>query len=312
MRKEELTFDSRDGVSQIYAVKFIPDTAPRAILQITHGMAEHIARYEDFAAYMCDHGVMVIGDDHLGHGRTMHMNGGKPGYICAHHGDTVMVRDEHRLKKIVQGENPGVPIFVLGHSMGSFIIRNYMYRYGTGISGAIVMGTGMQPRSLLRASRAMAAVSGFILGDDHIPKFINALAFGAYNKRVPDPQNDYEWLSRDKENQQRYLDDPDCGFTFTVNGFKVLFKLIWKLTEQDNLNKMPKSLPVLMVSGEEDPVGDYGVAVKQVYESYVNMGMEDVTLKLYPDDRHEILNELDKAKVYSDILEWIDAHIPQM
>ena len=309
MRKEELSFDSRDGASQIYAVKYIPDTEPRAILQITHGMSEHIARYEDFATFMCDHGIMVIGDDHLGHGRTMHMNGGKPGYICAHHGDTVMVRDEHRLKKLVQNEYPGVPIFVLGHSMGSFIIRNYMYRYGTGINGAIIMGTGMQPRSLLCVSRAMAAVSGFILGDDHIPKVINSMAFGAYNKRITDPQNDFEWLSRDKENQQRYIDDPDCGFTFTVNGFKVLFKLMWKLTDSENLSKMPKSLPVLLVSGEEDPVGNYGEGVRQVCDSYVNMGMEDVTLKLYPDDRHEILNELNKEEVYSDILEWIEAHI---
>ena len=309
MRKEELSFDSRDGQSQIYAVKYIPDSEPRAILQLTHGMAEHIGRYDDFATYMCEKGILVMGDDHLGHGRTVRAASGTPGYICAKHGDTVMVRDEHRLKKLIQGEYPGVPIFVLGHSMGSFIIRNYMYRYGTGINGAIVMGTGMQPKSLLCASRAMAAVSAFIFGDNHIPSFINSLAFGAYNKRIPDASNDYEWLTKDKEIQQKYIDDPDCGFTFTVNGFKVLFKLIWKLTDKENLAKMPKNLPVLLVSGEEDPVGDYGTAVRQVYESYKELGMEDVTLKLYPGDRHEILNELDKDTVYSDILNWIEAHI---
>ncbi|MCR5595632.1 MAG: alpha/beta hydrolase [Lachnospiraceae bacterium] len=306
MRKEELSFDSRDGISQIYAVKWIPDTEPKAVLQITHGMAEHIARYEDFARFMCGHGILVTGDDHLGHGRTAKINNAKQGYICAKHGDTVMVRDEHRLKKIVQGENPGVPYFVLGHSMGSFIIRNYMYRYGTGINGAIVMGTGMQPRGLLCVSRAMAAVSGFLLGDDHIPAVLNSLAFGSYNKRVRDPQNDYEWLSRNKVNQQKYLDDPDCGFTFTVNGFKALFKLIWKLTDKENISKMPKSLPILMVSGEEDPVGNYGEAVRQVYDSYKELGMENVTLKLYPEDRHEILNEVDNETVYTDILNWIE------
>ncbi|MBO4898765.1 MAG: alpha/beta hydrolase [Lachnospiraceae bacterium] len=309
MRKEEISFESRDGASSIYAVKWIPDETPKAILQITHGMAEHIGRYEDFATYMCEHGFMVIGDDHLGHGRTLHINEGKPGYICAKHGDTVMVRDEHRLKKIVQGENPGIPIFILGHSMGSFILRNYMYRYGTGINGAIVMGTGMQPRALLAVSRAIAAISGFVLGDDHIPTLLNSMAFGAYNKRIPDAKNDYEWLSKVDEVQQKYIADSDCGFTFTVNGFKVLFKLIWKLTDKANVEKMPRNLPVFMVSGEEDPVGNYGEAVKQVYESYKALGMEDVTLKLYKDDRHEILNETDHDQVYEDILNWIEAHI---
>ena len=309
MRKEEISFESRDGASSIYAVKWIPDETPKAILQITHGMAEHIGRYEDFATYMCEHGFMVIGDDHLGHGRTLHINEGKPGYICAKHGDTVMVRDEHRLKKIVQGENPGIPIFILGHSMGSFILRNYMYRYGTGINGAIVMGTGMQPRALLAVSRAMAAISGFVLGDDHIPTLLNSMAFGAYNKRIPDAKNDYAWLSKVDEIQQKYIADPDCGFTFTVNGFKVLFKLIWKLTDKANVDKMPRNLPVFMVSGEEDPVGNYGEAVKQVYESYKALGMEDVTLKLYKDDRHEILNETDHDQVYEDILNWIEAHL---
>ena len=309
MRKEEISFESRDGASSIYAVKWIPEGTPKAILQITHGMAEHIGRYEDFATYMCEHGFLVIGDDHLGHGRTLHINEGKPGYICAKHGDTVMVRDEHRLKKIVQGENPGIPIFILGHSMGSFILRNYMYRYGTGINGAIVMGTGMQPRALLAVSRAMAAVSGFVLGDDHIPTLLNAMAFGAYNKRIPDAANDYAWLSKSDEIQQKYIADPDCGFTFTVNGFKVLFKLIWKLTDKANVEKMPKNLPVFMVSGEEDPVGNYGEAVKQVYESYKALGMEDVTLKLYKDDRHEILNETDHDQVYEDILKWIEERL---
>ncbi|MCR5510243.1 MAG: alpha/beta hydrolase [Lachnospiraceae bacterium] len=309
MRKEEITFESRDGASSIYAVKWIPDETPKAILQITHGMAEHIGRYEDFAAYMCEHGFLVIGDDHLGHGRTYHINEGKPGYICARHGDTVMVRDEHRLKKIVQGENPGIPIFIMGHSMGSFILRNYMYRYGTGINGAIVMGTGMQSKALLTVSRSLAAVSGFILGDDHIPKLLNSMAFGAYNKRIPDAPNDYAWLSKSDEVQQKYIADPDCGFTFTVNGFKVLFKLMWKLADKANVEKMPKNLPVLLVSGEEDPVGNYGEGVKQVYESYKALGMEDVTLKLYKDDRHEILNETDHDQVYEDILKWIEERL---
>lgn len=309
MTKQEFQYDSRDGKSKIYACKWIPDGEVRAIFQIIHGMAEHIARYEEFAIYLCEKGYLVVGEDHLGHGRTAELNGAQKGYICEKHMDTVMVRDVHRLKKIIQQEYPGVPIFILGHSMGSFIMRNYMYRYGTGIDGAIVMGTGHQPRGLLRVSRGLAAIQGFILGDDHVSSFINKLAFGAYNKRIKPLKTPFDWLSRDDTKVRKYMEDPYCGFTFAVNGFKALFKLIWKLTDDENLEQMPLDLPVLMVSGEEDPVGNYGAAVKQVYESYVSLGMKDVTLRLYRDDRHEILNELDRETVYEDIYKWTEEHI---
>jgi len=309
MIREEFSFDSRDGVSKIHAVKWMPEGTPRAVLQITHGMAEHYERYADFAEYMTEHGFVVTADDHLGHGKTAMRNGGKKGYICKQHSDTVMVRDEHRLKKTVQAEYPDVPYFVLGHSMGSFIIRNYMYRYGTGVSGAIVMGTGMQPRALLVVSRIMAAAEGFFAGDDHTSTFINKIAFGAYNKRIDKPDRECAWLTRNTDIQDNYLQDPDCGFVFTVNGFKTLFKLIWKLTIPANVNKMPRNLPVLMVSGAEDPVGNYGKAVQSVYDSYVNMGMTDTKLILYPECRHEILNELNNSEIYADILAWLEAHI---
>ncbi len=305
MRKEEITYDSRDGKSKIYACKWIPDGEPKAIFQIIHGMAEHIARYEDFATYLCERSFLVMGEDHLGHGRTAAINNSKKGYFCKQHGDTVIVRDVHRLKKMVQSEYPGVPIFILGHSMGSFMIRNYMYRYGTGITGAIVMGTGHQPRGLLRVSRAIASVQGFIFGDDHTSNLINIMAFGSYNKRIKNARSHFDWLSRDEAQVQKYIDDPDCGFTFTVGGFKVLFKLLWKLTDSENLEQMPPELPVLMVSGDADPVGEYGEAVKKVYASYSELGMKDVTLKLYRDDRHEILNELDHDEVYADIYNWV-------
>ncbi len=311
MTREEFTYDSRDGKSRICAVKWIPDGEPRAIFQIVHGMAEYIDRYAPFAEYLCRKGYLVTGEDHLGHGRTVAQNGGKKGYICDRHGDTVMVRDVHRLKKIVQGQYPGVPYFILGHSMGSFIVRNYMYRYGTGIDGAIVMGTGQQSRGVLRFTLGVAAVQGFILGDDHVSNLINGLAFGSYTKRINGAKTPYDWITGDQEILQKYIEDPDCGFTFTVNGFKCLFKLLWKLTEDENIEQMPVELPVLMVSGEEDPVGGYGVMVKQVYDSYVALGMKDLTMKLYREDRHELLNERNRAEVFEDIYDWVEKHIPK-
>ncbi|MBQ8947540.1 MAG: lysophospholipase [Lachnospiraceae bacterium] len=309
MNKVEFTYDSRDGKSVIHAVKWIPDGEPRAIFQIIHGMAEYIDRYSDFAEYLCEKGYLVTGDDHLGHGKTAAANNAKKGYICERHGDTVMVRDVHRLKKIIQGEYPGVPYFILGHSMGSFMVRNYMYRYGTGIDGAIVMGTGHQSRGLLRVSRSIAAIQGFILGDDHVSGLINALAFGSYNKRIPKAKSHFDWITRDEKILDKYIADPDCGFTFTVNGFKCLFKLLWKLTDDENIEQMPVDLPVLIVSGAEDPVGAYGVQVRQVYDSYIALGMKDVKMQLYPDDRHELLNELDREQVYKDVYEWVEKHL---
>ena len=308
MERVEFSFDSRDGISKIHAVKWLPEGTPRAVLQITHGMAEHFERYEAFAEYMTKEGFIVTADDHLGHGKTARRNGSTQGYICKDHSDTVMVRDEHRLKKTIQAEYPNLPYFVLGHSMGSFIIRNYMYRYGSGIDGAIVMGTGMQPKGLLMVSRLLATIQGIFIGEDSPSNFINKLAFGSYNKRINNPGIS-AWLTRDTDIQDKFNADPDCGFVFTVNGFKTLFKLIWNLTDSSNVAKMPKELPVLVISGEEDPVGNYGVAVKQVYDSYIAMGMKDVALKLYPGDRHEILNELNKEEVYSDILAWLENHI---
>ena len=309
MRKETLYFDSRDGVSKIYAVKWIPEGNPKAILQITHGMAEYAERYDDFASYMTEHGFLVVGDDHLGHGKTAGVNQSQLGYICKKHSDTVMVRDEHRLKKTIQEEYPGLPYFVLGHSMGSFIIRNYIYRYGTGINGAIIMGTGMQPKALLRFSLGLAAIQRVLLGGDHVAGFIDKLAFGTYNKRTNKDDTSAGWLTKDKSIQERYINDPHAGFTFTVNGFETLFKLIWNLHDRKNLEKMPKDLPILVTSGDEDPVGNYGEAVKQVYESYKELGIKDVTLRMYPGCRHEILNETEKDQVYEDIRTWIELHM---
>ncbi len=309
MRKEEFYFDSRDGKSRIHAVKWIPDGEPGAIFQIVHGMAEYVERYEPFAEYLCERGYLVTGEDHLGHGKTAAINNAQKGYVCERHGDTVMVRDVHRLKKIMQGEFPGVPYFIMGHSMGSFMLRNYMYRYGTGINGAIVMGTGQPSRGVLRISRAVCAVQGFVMGDDHVSGFINMVAFGSYNKRIPKARSRFDWITRDAGILDEYVADPDCGFTFTVNGFKCLFKLLWKLTDDENVEQMPVELPVLMLSGAEDPVGGYGIQVSQVYESYVKLGMKDVKMQLYHDDRHELLNELDRDQVYQDIFEWVEKHL---
>ena len=305
IKKEEFYFDSRDGEHKIHAIKWIPDIEkPVCILQVVHGMAEYIDRYDDFARFLADRGILVVGDDHLGHGKSV--NQGEPyGYFCKDDAPTVLMRDEHRLKKLMQEQYTGVPYVILGHSMGSFITRNYLLKYGMGIDGAIIVGTGMQPKPVLMCALAVAAVQKMIFGADHESRLINMLSFGAYNKRIRSPKTPFDWLSRNEDNVLKYMKDPMCGFTFTVNGFQTLFKLIYNLHDREKLGKMPVKLPILFVSGAEDPVGDYGRSVELVYQSYKGIGMENVQMRLYPKDRHELLNEVDKEDAYGDIYRWI-------
>lgn len=291
----------------------MPDSENVAgIVQIVHGMAEYVERYEELAAYLTDRNFVVTGEDHLGHGKSV-PEGGQQGYFCEQDPATVVVRDVHRLKKMTQELYPGVPYFILGHSMGSFITRNYICRYGTGIDGALILGTGMQSAGLLLASKTVAAIEGAFRGQRHVSRMMDKAAFGAYNRRIAEKRTDYDWLSRDAERVDAYIADPDCGFVFTVNGFKTLFELISRAKKPENLRKIPAELPIFMASGAEDPVGNYGKGVEKAYRSLQGVGVRDLTLKLYPEDRHELMNEPDREQVMADIAEWLTKHlvIPQ-
>lgn len=241
MQREEFYFDSRDGLNKIHAVRYTPDEGQvKCVLQIVHGMAEYIERYEEFARFLTDRGFAVTGDDHLGHGQSVPA-GSRYGYFCEQDPATVVVRDVHRLKKMTQDMYPGVPYVILGHSMGSFILRNYLCRYGSGISGAIIMGTGMQPKALVAAGKILAGVQKLFFGSEHVSHFIDKCAFGAYNKKIKNPRTDKDWLSRNEENVDRYIADPLCGFTFTVNGFATSFELISRIQKKKILRKFQRN-----------------------------------------------------------------------
>lgn len=310
MKKEEFFFGSRDNQSRIHAVRYTPDDGNViGVVQIIHGMAEYVERYEEFAQFLTDKGFVVTGEDHLGHGGSIGENG--RGYFCEQDPATVVVRDAHRLKKLTQQIYPSVPYIILGHSMGSFILRNYLYRYGTGISGAVIMGTGMQPGLMLMAAKAFASVNKTILGSRHVSRFLDRLAFGSYNKRFAPARTDKDWLSRDTAVVDRYIEDPKCGFIFTVNGFQTLFELIHRCQKPENLQKIPEGLPVLIVSGEEDPVGAYGEGVRKTAQAMEKSGMKHLTVRLYPAYRHELLNELERITVMEEIYDWINANVMQ-
>ncbi len=215
VKKEEFTFDSRDGATKIHAVRWVPEGKVVCILQIIHGMAEYVERYEQLAQYLGEKGILVTGDDHLGHGKSVGEEGAY-GYFCEQDPATVVVRDVHRLKKITQEEYPGIPYVILGHSMGSFILRNYLFRYGTGIQGAIICGTGSQPKALVKFCKLITAVQGALLGQKHVAKMIDKLAFGSYNDRIPDAGTPFDWLCTDEGVVDAYMKDKLCGFTFRL------------------------------------------------------------------------------------------------
>lgn len=310
MVKEEFYYDSRDKKSMLHAVRYVPDDPDsiRCIVQIVHGMAEYIERYEEFAEFLTERGFVVVGEDHMGHGKSVGTDG-RFGYFCEQDPATVLVRDVHRLKKATAERYPNVPYVMVGHSMGSFITRNYMFRYGTGIDGAVILGTGMQSKAVLVLSRMVAAVQGMIFGPEKKGRLLDKLAFGSYNRRIGNPGTPFDWLSRDEERVRQYLDDPLCGFVFTINGFQTLFELISRLYHPENLERIPKKLPVFLASGDADPVGDYGKGVRKAYISLRAVGLEDIKVKLYEGGRHELLNETNRQDVMQDIHTWIEKKI---
>ena len=305
IKKETFAFESRDGKTKLHAVRWIPEGKVICILQIVHGMSEYVERYEEFACYMAQKGILVTGEDHLGHGKSV-PEGGIYGYFCEQDPATVVVRDVHRLKKMTQEEYPGVPYVILGHSMGSFILRNYMCRYGTGIQGAVILGTGHMPVPAITCAKGFTRVLKLLTGDMRVSKLLDKIAFGSYNKRISEPKTEYDWLAAREAVVEDYINDPLCGAKFTVNGFWTLFELLLRAHKVENMKKIPKELPVYLMAGEEDPVGDYAEGVRRLFEDYKNkLGMEHVELKLYPGDRHEILNENDRQQVYETLYPWI-------
>lgn len=309
MKKEEFYYNSRDGVTKIHAMRWIPDTEKiKGVIQIVHGMSEHIGRYEPLAAFFAASGFVVVGEDHLGHGLSISQDG-MQGYFCEDNPASVVVNDVHRLRKITQKQFGNAPYFILGHSMGSFIVRNYITRYGKGLCGAIVLGTGLQSDLFLYSGRIMTRLVGLFKGQKHVSRFLDFCVFGSYNRRIHPVRTKYDWLTKDAQYVDDYLADENCGFIFTVNGFMTLSELIRRIKLPKNMRKVPKELPIYIASGTEDPVGDYGKGVKKSYSLYQKYGVKDITLRLYEGDRHELQNETDRELFMKELLVWVEDRV---
>ncbi len=308
MKKEEFRFRSSGNTCDIRAVKYLPDSEPKAILQIAHGMVEFIDRYDNFASFMCEHGYIVVGNDHIGHGGSVNSEDDW-GYFAKDDGNKVLLDDIHSLTQIIKKEYPNLPYFLLGHSMGSFYARQYLCEYGNELTAAIIMGTGFEPLFTLKAGMFVCKVIALFKGWKYRSNFVNNMAFGSYNKKFEPARTRADWLTKDEKIVDWYINEPKCSFLFTLNGYYNMFKGISRLHDESLLKKVPKNLPILFVSGQDDPVGQFGKKVEESAQSLLAVGCEKVELKLYPNDRHEILNETDKDVVYQDLLNWLDKKI---
>lgn len=303
---EDFFFDSR-GAGKIHGCRWLPEGEPKAVLQIVHGIAEYIERYDDFARYLTEQGIVVVAEDHMGHGQSI--NGeGIQGYF--HGGWFTAVEDTMTLLNGTRNAYPDIPYFLFGHSMGSFMARTVLCKYpDSGISAAIICGTGWQSAAMLRAVIPVIDRVCKKTGETKPNATLQNLVFGSYNRRVEHPRTEFDWLSRDAKQVDAYIAHPKCGFIASAGLLREMMKGILFIEQPENLAAMNKDLPVFFIAGGDDPVGSYGKGVRKTAEAFQKAGMKKVSTRIYPLCRHEILNEINKAEIYEDISNWIIEHI---
>lgn len=309
MQTTTISYPSHDNASTIRALIWEPDDAarpdfsPRAVVQIVHGMSEHVERYAPFAEFLVGRGFVVCANDHVGHGKTAGER--DLGHMPLANGADVLVEDVHALREKVCERYPHARHVMFGHSMGSFVTRVYLTRHADGLSAAILCGTGQQPRIQTVAGRVITRLIAQIRGERHVSRFVDSLGAGAYGRAIKDARTDVDWISSDPDVVDEYIADPLCGQPFTVGAYATLASLVADATDARLARRVPKDLPLLFVAGAEDPVGDCGRGVARAVDEYRNAGVRLVEMGIYPGARHEILNEPCHEAVWHDVEEFL-------
>lgn len=306
--KYTFSMPSADGINEIKGYIWKPEGEIRGILQLSHGMIEFIDRYDDFAKYLANAGILVVGNDHIGHGRSVKSDEDF-GYFGKKDGGAIIVRDLYSITKVMKRRYPGIPYLIMGHSMGSFMLRRYLIRHSEAVDGAIIMGTGSQPELVLKFGRGVCRLLTLLKGDHFRSEFVDKLAFGAYDKKIIKVGAPGNWMTSDETILAPLKEDKRANFKFTVSAFKQFFETISYVQDKKNIDMIRKDLPVLVISGEEDPVGAYGKGVIKAHKDLVKAGLENAKLELCPGARHELINEVNRSEYYEYLLDWINETI---
>ena len=300
--RESFTIPS-NGIGQLHCCRWMPEGEPKAVLQIVHGIAEYIERYDDFAGFLNGLGYVVVAEDHMGHGQTVGTEGTQ-GYFEG--GWFTAVSDSYALLRKTKAEYPQIPYVLFGHSMGSFMARTILEVYpDSGIAAAVICGTGWQPRAILPGAIGICQLACKKVGEKNPSDTLQNMVFGGYNKRVEHSRTAFDWLTRDAKVVDAYIAHPSCGFTATTGLLRDLLTGIRFIEQKQNLAKMNKDLPVLFIAGGDDPVGNYGKGVTRAAEEFRRAGMKHVACRLFPLGRHEILNEINRREVYDFTAKWL-------
>ena len=300
--RTDIWYDSK-GAGKIHGCCWTPEGEAKAVVQIVHGIAEFVERYDNFANYLTGLGFVVVAEDHMGHGQSINGDGIQ-GYF--HGGWFTAIEDTMQLMNDTMAAYPGVPYVLFGHSMGSFMARTILCKYpDCGISAAIICGTGWQPTFALPALIKVVESICKKTGESNPSEKLQGMVFGSYNKKVEHPRTAYDWLTRDNKIVDAYIAHPLCGFTASCGLLRDMMKGFAYIQNREHLARMRKDLPVFFIAGGDDPVGNYGKGVHQTADAFRKAGMTDVSVRVYPLCRHEILNEINKEEIYEDVAQWI-------
>ena len=306
---QEFTFPSSDGVHLVGATWWRDEAErPRAVVQLVHGISEYIGRYDDFARFLVEQGFWVVGHDHLGHGRTA-ADPSEFGWFANKDGWEYVLKDVKTLRRLAGEACPDVPYFLLGHSMGSFVVRGYLSAWPGTVDGAILSGTGQEPPVRVNTGLALSGLLIKTKGPRGHSKLLDDLSVGAYNKQFKPNRTSADWISRDQAVVDTYCADPLCQFLPTVSMFHEMMLGLNLLARKSTLARLDPDTPVYFFAGDKDPVGSCGKGAQKVARWFREAGVKDVTVKLYPEGRHEMLNETNRRQVYEDVLAWLEGHL---